>query len=327
MLSKRAFLSTTATAGAGVSLGLVAPLRLHAETYPARPIHFIMPFPPGPADFVIRLFGQQISQDWNVPAVVDVRPGATGSIGTEVVVNATPDGYTLLFTVDLPITMAPNLLNVPYDPRRDLIPIAAVVESQNVLVVNVTSGIRTLAEFVATAKAKPGTLTFSSAGIGSPAHFCGEMIKHQAGLDMIHVPYKGAGPAMNAVLGSEVTAFCGPIAQALPFIKAGKVYALGVTGLKPAPQLPGVAELSASYPGLVVSNWYGLLAPVHTPAAVCARLEDEFKKIAAEPALQQKLLGLGLEPHWISGVDLSKRIAADLTKWHDLMTAANIHAG
>jgi len=327
MISKRAFLSSVVTAGTAASVAIAMRWPAVAETYPSRAIHFIMPFPPGPADLVIRLYGQKISQDWNVPAVVDVRPGATGSIGTEVVVNAAPDGYTLLFTVDLPITMAPNLLKVPYDPQRDLIPICAVVESQNVLVTTPSSGIKSLAAFVAAAKAKPGTLTFSSAGIGSPAHFCGEMIKHQAGIDMVHVPYGGAGPAMNAVLAGDVTAFCGPIAQALPFIKAGKVYALGVAGAKPSALLPDVAPLSATYPGLVMSNWYGLLAPAHTPAAVCGKLAAEFKKVSDDPEIQHKLLAIGLEPTWASGEDLARRIAADLTKWHNLMAEAGIHAG
>jgi tripartite-type tricarboxylate transporter receptor subunit TctC len=326
MISKRAFLSTAAMAGTAAGLGIAAPWRALAQTYPSRAIHFVLPFPAGPTDVVIRLYGQKISQDWNEPAVVDVRPGATGSIGTELVAKSAPDGYTLLFTVDLPITMAPNLLKVPYDPQRDLIPICGVVESSGVLVVNASTGIKTLAELVAAAKAKPGVLTFSSAGIGSPAHFCGEMIKHQAGIDMIHVPYKGSSPAMNAVLAGDVTMFCGPIQQALPFIRAGKVNALGVAGSKPSPLLPGVAPLSATYMGLVMTQWFGLFAPAHTPREVRDKLAAEFKKIYADPELQHKLLSLGLEPTWISGPDLAQRIASDLKKWHDLMALAGIHA-
>lgn len=327
MITKRAFLSSLAMGGTAAAFGFAWRSPALAQDYPSRAIHFIMPFPPGPTDLVIRLYGEKLSQDWGEPAVVDVRLGATGSIGTELVARAAPDGYTLLFTVDLPVTMAPNLIKVPYDPQRDLIPIAGVAESNNVLVVNASTGIKTLAELVAAAKAKPGVLTFSSAGIGSPAHFCGEMIKHQAGIDMIHVPYKGASPAMNAVLAGDVTMFCGPIAQALPFIKAGSVNALGVAGAKPSPLLPGVAPLSATYLGLVITQWFGLLAPAQTAAAVRNKLAAEFKKIYAAPELQNKLLSLGLEPRWISGPDLAQRIAADLKKWHDLMALAGIHAG
>jgi tripartite-type tricarboxylate transporter receptor subunit TctC len=328
VLTKRAFVSTATTAGAVAAFGFAGFSRALADDdYPSRAIHFILPFPAGPTDLVTRLYAQRISQDWHEPAVVDARPGATGSIGAEYVARANPDGYTLLFTVDLPITMAPNLLKVPYDPQRDLIPVAAVMESSNVLVANASTGIKTLPELIAAAKAKPGVLTFSSAGIGSPAHFCGEMIAHQAGITMTHVPFKAAAAAMNGVLAGTVTVFCGPIGQALPFIKAGKVFALGVSGSKPSPLLPEVAPLSASYPGLVISNWFGVLAPARTPDAIRNRLAAEMKKVYDDPDVKKKLSSLGLEPNWIPGPQLSQRIATDLKKWHDLMEQAGIHAG
>ncbi|MGB6536966.1 MAG: tripartite tricarboxylate transporter substrate binding protein [Xanthobacteraceae bacterium] len=329
MISKRGFLSTIAmgVAVAGLDLlGLAGQSPAVAQAYPSRAIHIILPFPGGPTDLVTRLYAQRASQDWHEPAVVDTRPGATGSIGTEAVVQAKPDGYTLLFTVDLPITMAPNLLKVPYDPQRDLIPIAGVVESNDVLIVNAASGIKTLAELVAAAKAKPGALTFSSAGVGSPGHLCGEMIEHDAGVEMIHVPYKGAGPSLNALLAGNVTMACVPVAQALPFIRAAKVTALGVAGSKPSPLLPEVTPLSATYPGLVMTEWFGLFAPAHTSAAVCDKLAAEYKKIYGDPELQKKLTTIGLEPTWIAGPELSRKIKVDLKKWHDLMAAAGIHA-
>ena len=324
MISRRATLLTVAVACVSA---LPATSRIAtAQDYPSRAIRLITPFPAGPADLVIRLYAQKISEDWNQPAIVDNRPGATGSIGTQAVVQAQPDGYTLLFTVDLPISMAPSLMKVPYDPQRDLIPIAALVESSGVLVVNASSGIRTLAELIASAKAKSGVLTFSSAGVGSPAHLCGEMIKQQAGIDMIHVPYKGAGPATNAVLAGEVTMFCGPIAQTLPFITAGRFNALGVSGPKPSALLPGIDPLSVTFPGLVISNWYGVLAPVRTPETIRDKLRAEFKKVYADAGLQQKLISLGLEPNWIEGADLAKRIAGDLEFYRKFIKAANIHA-
>ena len=223
--------------------------------------------------------------------------------------QATPDGYTLLFTVDLPITMAPNLLKVAYDPQRDLIPIAAVVEGQNVVVVNAKSGIHSLAELVAAAKAKPGVLTYSSAGNGSPGHLCGAMIAKQAGIDMIHVPYTGAGPSMNAILAGNVTMFCAPIGQALGIIRAGNVVPLGVAGPAPSPLLPEVAPLSATFPGLVMSNWFGLLAPAKTPDAIVDKLRDEFQKISADPDIKMKLTAIGFQTEWLAGPAFSKRIA------------------
>jgi tripartite-type tricarboxylate transporter receptor subunit TctC len=297
------------------------------QSYPARAIRFINPFPAGGAsDLVARLYAQRFSQDWNKAVIVENRPGATGSIGTEAVAKAPADGYTLLFTVDLPIEMAPALLKLHYDPQHDLVPIGGVVEAENVLTTNISSGIRSLADLVAAAKAKPGMLTFSSAGNASPAHLCGEFLKQQTGIDMIHVPYAGAAPAMNAVLAGEVTMFCGPIAVALPHLKSGSVAALGVTGSKPSPLLPGVAPLSASYPGLIISNWFGLLAPARTPASVSGLLEEEIKEISADPDLQRKLLDMGLAPELTSGADLSQRIAADTVKWRNLMAVANIRA-
>jgi tripartite-type tricarboxylate transporter receptor subunit TctC len=325
MISNRALPLIVALAAAA-AVATAAPIA-SAQDYPSRAIRIITPFPPGPSDTVIRLYAQKMAEDWKQPVVVENRPGATGSIGTQAVVQAQPDGYTLLFTVDLPISMAPNLMKMPYDPQRDLVPIAAVVESSGVLVVNASSGIRTLADLIAAAKAKPGVLTFSSAGIGSPAHLCTEMIKQQAGIDMIHVPYKGAGPAMNAVLAGEVTMFCGPIAQSAPFIKDGRFNALGVSGPKPSSLLPGVAPLSVTFPGLVISNWFGVLAPSQTPAEICDKLRAEFHKIHADPQLQQKLSALGLEPNWISGPDLAKRIGEELEFYRKFIRAANIHPG
>ncbi len=297
-----------------------------AQAYPTRPIHFMVPFSAGPNDALARLAGKRLSDDLKQPVVVETRAGATGTIGAEAVVRAPPDGYTLLFTVDLPITMAPALLKLNYDPQHDLIPIAAVVKSDNVLVVNPGTGIQSMAELVAAAKAKPETLTFASAGHASPAHMCGEMIKRQAGIDMIHVPYTSAATAMNAVLAGNVNMFCGPIGVALPQIKAGTVHALGVTGSEPSPLLPGVTPLVTSYPGLVISAWYGLFAPAGTPASVINTLHDEFKKIFADPELQPTLLALGLTREWVSGSDLVQKIANDIAKWRDAIVTTNIHA-
>jgi tripartite-type tricarboxylate transporter receptor subunit TctC len=321
-LHRRHFLHLTLAAAVLPAVSLIA----WAQAYPARPIHLIVPFPAGPNDALARLYGQKLSEDLKQPAVVDARPGATGTIGAEAVARAAPDGYTLLFTVDLPITMAPALVKLHYDAQHDLMPIAAVAKTDNVLVVHPAAGIHSMAELVAAAKARPGALTFSSAGHASPAHLCGEMIKRQTGIDMVHVPYTGAAAAMNAVLAGNVTMFCGPIGVALPHIKAGTVYALGVTGLKPSPLLPGVDPLAASYPGLVISAWYGLFAPANTPGSVTGTLHDEFKKIFADQELQTKLSALGLDPEWMSGADLSQRIASDTVKWRDFIAVANIKA-
>ena len=295
-----------------------------AQAYPSRPVRVIVPFPAaGPADVLARLYGQKLSQRWNQPVVVENRVGATGTIGTEAVVRAPPDGYTLLFTADLPITMAPALLKLRYDPQRDLAPVAALAKNDNLLVVHPSTGIRSLADLVAAAKAKPRALTFASGGNASPSHLCGEMLKRQADIDMTHVPYSGSAPAMNAVLAGDVTMFCAPIPLGMVHFKAGKVYALGVTGTSPSPLLPDLTPLSAIYPGFVISTWLGLFAPVATPPAVTRSLYDELKKAYADPELQEKLAILALDPAWLSGAELSRRIETDTAKWMDLIKAAN----
>jgi tripartite-type tricarboxylate transporter receptor subunit TctC len=313
---------------AAAAFAATLPVVVHvawAQDYPTRAIHLVVPFPPGgPGEVLIRLYGEKLSQDLKQPVVIENRAGATGTIGTEAVVRAQPDGHTLLFTVDLPITMAPALVKLRYDPLHDLTPIAAVATSDNILVVHPSAGIRSMAELIAAAKAKPGMLTFSSAGNASPAHLCGEMIKRQAGIDLVHVPYAGAAAAMNAVLAGDVTMFCGPIPQALPHVKAVSVYALGVTGVEPSPLFPELAPLSARYPSLVISASYALYAPAATPPSIARVLESALKKIFADVELQRRLIPLGLDPAWKSGADLSQRIASDTVRWGELIKAANI---
>src|SRR6516165_7450773 len=271
-LPRRNFLHLAAGAAALPTISRVA----RAQAYPARPVRFLVPFPAGgPSDVLARLYGQKLSQRWNQPVVVENRVGATGTIGAEAVVRAPPDGYTLLFTADLAITMAPALLKLRYDPQRDLAPVAALTKNDNLVVVH------------------------ASTGKASPAHICGEMLKQQANIDMTHVPYSGAAPAMNAVLAGDVTMFCAPIPLGMAHVKAGKVYALGVTGTAPSPLLPDLAPVSAIYPELVISPWIALFAPVATPSAVTQLVRDELKKAYADPDLQQKLAILALEPAWV----------------------------
>src|SRR5215510_5522067 len=204
-LPRRNFLHLAASAAALPAVSRVA----RAQAYPTRPVRIIVPFPAaGPSDILARLYGQKLTQRWHQPVVVENRVGATGTIGTEGVVRAPPDGYTLLFTADLPITMAPALLKLRYDPQRDLVPGAVLAKNDALLVVHPSAGIRSLADLVAAAKVKPGALTFASGGNASPSHLCGEMLKRQADIEMTHVPYSGAAPAMNAVLAGAVCPRC-----------------------------------------------------------------------------------------------------------------------
>lgn len=238
--------------------------------------------------------------------------------------KAAPDGYTLLFTVDLPIVMAPVLIKVPYDPKSDLVPVAAVGETMNMLVVHPSTGVSSLSELVAAARAKPGALTFSSAGNASPAHVCVEMIKSTAGVDMTHVPYKGAAPAMQAALAGEVSMFCGPITQGLPHVKSGTLRALGVTGAGASPLFPELKPLATTYPGLVVTNWYAVFAPPKTPAAIVAFLREALRKTYDDPEVRKRLESVGMDPLWLDAAQVTATIDRDLAKWGGVVKKAGI---
>jgi tripartite-type tricarboxylate transporter receptor subunit TctC len=295
------------------------------EPYPAKPVRFVVPFPAGgPLDVLARLYAQKLAERWGKPVLAENRAGATGTIGVDAVVKSPPDGYTLAFTVDLPIVMAPALLKLPYDPKRDLVPVAGVADGMNMLVVHPSTGIQSLADLVATAKARPGALTFASAGNASPGHVCGELLKMGAGIDLTHVPYKGAAPSMNAALAGEVSMFCGPIPVGLPHVKAGKLRALGVTGAKPSPLVPELAPLSATYPGVVLSNWYAVFAPPRTPAAVVRFLQDELEKVYADASVRERLSSIGLDPVWMPAPQLAQAIDVDGERWARLIKGANI---
>jgi tripartite-type tricarboxylate transporter receptor subunit TctC len=297
------------------------------DAYPAKPVRFIVPFPAtGPLDIMARLYAQKLGERWGKNAIAENRPGATGTIGADAVAKAAPDGYTLLFTVDLPIVMAPALMKPPYDPKTDLVPVAGVGETMNMLVVHPSAGVSTLAELVAAAKAKPGALTFSSAGNASPGHLCVEMLKSAAGVDLTHVPYKGAAPAMQAALAGEVSMFCGPITQGLPHVKSGKLRALGVTGAKASPLLPELKPLAATYPGLVVSNWYAVFAPPKTPPAVLAFLRAELKRTYDDPDVRKRLESAGMDPLWLEPAQVTAAIDRDLAKWSSVVRKAGVKA-
>jgi tripartite-type tricarboxylate transporter receptor subunit TctC len=297
------------------------------EAYPSRPVKFVVPFAAGgPLDVTARLVGQKLAEQWGKPVVVENQVGGSGSIGAAAVARAAPDGYTLLVTVDIPLTMYPAVAKqVPYNPRTDFRPIAAVARSDNGLFVNPALGVSTVKELVELAKKQPGKLSFSSAGIAAPAHFAGELFKTIAGIDMVHVPYKGAAPAMSAAMSGEVSMMFGPIPQGVPQVRAGKLKALGVTGPLPSPLLPGVKPLvEQGFPGLLVFNWYGVLAPAKTPDAPAQAVRSALKQVMNDQALRARLSDLGVEPVWDEGETVANAIAADLMRWAQLARVAKI---
>ena len=299
------------------------------DAYPSRPVKFVVPFAAGgPLDLLARLVAQKLGEHWKNPVVVENVTGATGSIGAHNVARAEPDGYTLLMTVDIPLTMYPAVAKkLPYDPHADFKPIASLARTDNGLFVNPSLGVSTVKELVELAKKEPGKLTFSSAGIGAPAHFAAELFKVIAGIDMTHVPYKGAAPAMAAALSGEVNLMFGPITQGLPQVKAGKLRALGVTGPHSSPLLPGVKPLvEQGFPGLVVFNFYPVLAPAKTPDAVTHKVHAGLKAVMSDATVRSRLQAAGIEPVWDDAPQVAAAIKADLTRWSALAKRANIQS-
>jgi len=297
------------------------------EAYPSKPVKFVVPFPPGgPLDVPARLIAQKLTEHWGRPVVVENQAGGSGSIGANAVARAAPDGYTLLVTVDIPLTMYPAVAaQLPYDSQGDFRPIGSYARFQNGLFVHPSVGVGTARELVELAKKQPGKLTFSSAGIASPAHFGGELFKSIAGIDMTHVPYKGAAPAMAAVLSGEVNMMFGPTTQGTPHVRSGKVKALGVTGPKPSPLLPGVKPLAEQgFPGLVFENWFGVFAPAKTPDAVAEAIGAGWKQVMGDAVVRARLSGMDLEPRWDGPERVRQAIASDLERWRGLAKRAGI---
>lgn len=312
-------------------VGLVLVVTAHAQdVYPSRAVKFVLPFPAGgPLDLLARLTAQKLGEQWGKPVVVENVSGGSGSIGANQVARAAPDGYTVLLTVDIPLTMYPAIAkSLPYDPRKDFRPVASVARTANGLFVNPAKvSASNTQELVALAKAQPGKLTFSSAGIGAPAHFAGELFKSIAGIDMIHVPYKGAAPAMAAAVAGEVDMMFGPITQGLPQVKAGKLRAFGVTGTQASPLLPGVRPfVEQGFAGLVVDNFYPVMVPARTPDNVVNTLSAGLKRVFDDPEVRNRLESAATVIVWDGPEEVLRNIENDTRRWADLARKAGIQA-
>ena len=315
-------------------IAIVAFLSFSATTwgqtaYPSHPGRIIVPFPPGgPADVLARIAGDKLGQALGQPFVVENRPGAGGNIGMEQGAKAAADGYTLTLAPVGNLTIAPSLYSkLPYDPAKDYAPITVLAAVPNVLIVHPSLGVRTLAQLIALAKEKPGTLNYASPGNGSGPHLAGELLKSMAGIDIVHVPFNGVAPAMNAVLGGQVQLFFAQSSAALSHVKAGNVVALGVASprrIASAPELPTIAE--QSLPGFDVTSWYALVAPAGTPQPIIERLHRELAKALAERDVRERIAGLGAEPVGNSPVEFAAMQRAEAARWAKLAKEANIHA-
>ena len=309
---------------------VIAPLVAYAQepAYPVKPIRLIVPAPPGaPADMAARAVGERLAVAFAQPLIFDNRPGATGLIGMEAVARAPADGYTLGI-IALPYIVAAKLATrASYDTEKDLAPIALIDWTYQVLVVPAASPAKSVADLVAAAKARPGALKFSSGGNGTPSHLLGELFKREAGVDLTHIPYKGAPPAVLAVLTAEVDMMIGPVGSLSPHIKAGKLRAIATAApqrIAAYAELPTLTELG--YPGMLVRDWHGFVAPAGTPKPVVARLHAEIAKAAAMPEVKQRLEGFGMEAASMEPAEFAAHIRSESERWGALVRDAGIKA-
>jgi tripartite-type tricarboxylate transporter receptor subunit TctC len=282
----------------------------------------IVPYAPGgPTDIVGRIIAQKLGERLGVTVVVDNRPGGTGVVGGEMVAKAAPDGYTLLLCSTSTVVTSPILMaKPPYDALRDLAPITIVVSIPYLLLVHPSSGIGSVKELVALAKAKPGTLNYGSAGTGSTSHLAGAMLGKTAGIDVVHVPYKGSAMAATDLIGGQLQFIFEAIAAGMQYVKSGRLRALGISTLKRVPTLPELPTISeAGVPGYEVSTWHGICAPGATPSALINRLNREIIAVINAPDARDRLTGIGAELVGSSPQELRTLIETDIPRWTRLI--------
>ena len=285
---------------AALAVLLFAVPQVVAQTYPARPVRIIVPFSPGgPADFLPRLVGGKLSEMWAQPVVVENRTGAAGNIGMYIGAKATPDGYTLISAPVGNLAINPHMYaNLGYDVFKDFTPITLVSSVQNVLVVNPAVPANSLADLLALAKAQPNKLTFGSGGLGSQNHMAGELLKAIGHVDLLHVPYKGIGDAVTALLGGQISMAFVQISSVKPHIDSGRLRALGVASTRRSPALPNVPTLdeAGNFKGLEAVSWYALVGPAGMPGDAVRKIQADVAKVLAMPDVREKLLSIGADP-------------------------------
>ena len=299
------------------------------SAFPAKPIRFVVPFPAGgPLDIVARAIGQELNKSWAQPVIIDNRPGAGGNIGADAVARAAPDGHTILMGAVSTHAINPTLYSkLPYDPIRDFAPVTLVTSVPNVLVVHPSVPARTVKDLISIARARPGQLNFASGSTGSAGHLAGELFKAMAGVDMVHIPYKGAAPAVVDLLAGHVSLMFDNMSSTLPNIKAGRVRAIAVTTLTRSPMLPALPTISESgLRGFDISTWFGVFAPGATPPAIVARLNAEIVRELGTPEMRERLAALGAEPVGNKPEEFAAFIREEIPKYAKVIKASGAKA-
>jgi tripartite-type tricarboxylate transporter receptor subunit TctC len=298
-----------------------------AESYPAKPVRFVVTFPPGgPTDTIVRVIGHRLTDLWEHPMILDNRGGAGGIVGTEIVARAAPDGYSFLVGTAGGMTINPALQpKLSYDPFRDFVPVGMLVNNPQILVAHPSIAAKNVKELVALAKTKPGQLNFASAGTGTATHLGLELLKLTTGIDVVHVPYKGGAPAVTDLIAGQVQLLWVSIPSVLPHVKAGRLRALAVSTAKrsaSAPDIPTVGE--SGYPGFEYSNWNALFAPAKTSQGIVKQVNTAIVKILNEPDVAQKLVSLGADPAPGTPEELGRYMRADHERWRKVIRTAGI---
>ena len=288
-----------------------------SEAYPVRPIRFIVPFTPGGAsDILSRILGQKLTENWGQQVIVDNRAGAGGNIGAGIAAKAAPDGYTLLLGYVGTLAINPSLYkNIPFNTLRDFASVTNLVSQPLILALHPSVPARTVPELIALAKQKPGALSYASVGVGSTQHLAGEMLKSMAGIDVVHVPYKGSTPGLADLLAGQVQLMFVGMAPGLPHVKRGKIRALAVVGAKRASALPEVPTIGETLSGYEITSWNGVFVQAGTPPAIITKLNSEITGILQLPDVRPLLLSLGFEIVGDTPEQFAATIKADLVKW------------
>jgi tripartite-type tricarboxylate transporter receptor subunit TctC len=303
------------------------PMTAAAQTYPNKPVRLIVPFPPGGSNDVVgRMIAAQLSTRLDKPVIVENQGGAGGLIGTEMAARSQPDGYTLLL-VSVAYAFIPAIYKLPYDPATAFTPVAILGAGPVVIAVTSKLPVNSVKELIALAKEKPGELNYATAGVGSFQHLASELFKLQAGVDIVHIPFKGGGPAMMDVIAGNTQIAIGSLVQMLPQIKAGKLKALGVGSAKRIAALPDLPTISeAGVPGYEVTNWWGIVVPAGTPRSIIDRLHKDLTAVVASTETKKRFETEGAEPLSMSPDEFGRFIAAETVKWARVVKEAGIRA-
>jgi tripartite-type tricarboxylate transporter receptor subunit TctC len=307
---------------------MLAPSAVLAQAFPSKPVKLVVTYPPaGSSDLMARILAEQLSEAWGQPVLVDNKAGAAGSIGMEYAKQQVPDGHSFVIANLGPAVINPILTKVPYDLERDFVPVSLIATGPNILVVNPSSPAKTLSDLVAYAKANPGKLNFGSGGSGSIAHMSGEMLKAQAHVDIVHVPYKGGILSINDLLAGHVDLVFSDALPVMQHIRAGKLRALATTGPERSPLAPDIPTcMESGMPGLVAVNWWGVLLPAGTPKAVVDKFHDDLVKVMQKPQIKEKFASLGVDAVSGSPSELAAFMKSEKAKYAKLIKDADIKA-